>query len=161
MTGSALDLKPCAILGGAFGFGLKRNVLDIYKFVCRNYRSHLDYQALQAAAAKTENRAERCGPWQSDDIFGFGFSRRFGATGGLEERIPERAFERPLGRGMTRYGEPGNTENFIDTRDDPRTVEYLSETFKPKTTASSTVKAISVACASAHKRQGRQKAACH
>jgi hypothetical protein len=37
----------------------------------------------------------------------------------------------------------------------------LSETFKPKTTASSTVKAISVACASAHKRQGRQKAACH
>ena len=51
MTGSALRLKPCAILGGAFGFGLKRNVLDIYKFVCRNYRSHLDYQALQAAAA--------------------------------------------------------------------------------------------------------------
>jgi hypothetical protein len=62
---------------------------------------------------------------------------------------------------MTRYGEPGNMENFIDTRDDPRTVEYLSETFKPKTTARSTVKAISVACASAHKRQGRQKAACH
>jgi hypothetical protein len=81
-----------------FGFGLKRNVLDIYKFVCRNYRSHLDYRALGAAVAKTENRAERYGPWQSDDIFGFGFSRRFGANGGLEWRIPERAFERVLPR---------------------------------------------------------------
>jgi uncharacterized protein (DUF2235 family) len=28
---------PLAILGGAFGFGLKRNILDAYKFVCRNY----------------------------------------------------------------------------------------------------------------------------
>ena len=26
------SFKPFAILGGAFGFGLKRNVLDIYKF---------------------------------------------------------------------------------------------------------------------------------
>src|SRR5678810_180312 len=31
------SFKPFAILGGAFGFGLKRNVLDIYKFACRNY----------------------------------------------------------------------------------------------------------------------------
>lgn len=30
---------PLAILGGAFGWGLKRNVLDMYKFVCRNYES--------------------------------------------------------------------------------------------------------------------------
>jgi uncharacterized protein (DUF2235 family) len=43
--------KPWAILGGAFGFGLKRNVIDIYKFACRNYTS------------------------ESDDIYGFGFSR--------------------------------------------------------------------------------------
>jgi uncharacterized protein (DUF2235 family) len=28
---------PLAMLGGAFGFGLKRNILDTYKFVCRNY----------------------------------------------------------------------------------------------------------------------------
>jgi uncharacterized protein (DUF2235 family) len=28
---------PLAILGGAFGYGLKRNVLDAYKFICRNY----------------------------------------------------------------------------------------------------------------------------
>ncbi|MET0679210.1 MAG: DUF2235 domain-containing protein [Bradyrhizobium sp.] len=69
------SFKPFAILGGAFGFGLKRNVLDIYKFACRNYRSHLDYLALEAASAKHENRAEHYGPWQSDDIFAFGFSR--------------------------------------------------------------------------------------
>jgi uncharacterized protein (DUF2235 family) len=43
--------KPLALLGGAFGIGLKRNVLDIYKFVCRNYRD------------------------DDDEIFGFGFSR--------------------------------------------------------------------------------------
>ena len=69
------SFKPLAILGGAFGFGLKRNVLDIYKFACRNYCSHLDYLALEAAAARSENRPERYGPWQSDDIYGFGFSR--------------------------------------------------------------------------------------
>ncbi len=45
------SFKPWAILGGAFGFGLKRNVIDIYKFACRNYRD------------------------DTDDIYGFGFSR--------------------------------------------------------------------------------------
>ncbi|KAA0069964.1 DUF2235 domain-containing protein [Tardiphaga sp. P9-11] len=30
---------PLAILGGVFGWGLKRNVLDAYKFICRNYDS--------------------------------------------------------------------------------------------------------------------------
>src|SRR6202048_2492710 len=38
------SFKPLAILGGAFGIGLKRNVIDIYKFVCRNYRSSDDYE---------------------------------------------------------------------------------------------------------------------
>ncbi|MCR6736595.1 MAG: DUF2235 domain-containing protein [Afipia sp.] len=28
---------PLAILGGVFGYGLKRNILDAYKFICRNY----------------------------------------------------------------------------------------------------------------------------
>ena len=42
--------KYLAAIGGAFGWGLKRNVIDLYKFVCRNY----------------ENKA---------DIYGFGFSR--------------------------------------------------------------------------------------
>src|SRR5262245_39274787 len=43
--------KPWAILGGAFGFGLQRNVVDLYKFACRNYND------------------------DSDDLYGFGFSR--------------------------------------------------------------------------------------
>lgn len=42
--------KTVAILGGAFGYGLKRNVIDLYKFVCRNYK-------------------------EGDEIYGFGFSR--------------------------------------------------------------------------------------
>ena len=29
--------KPLALLGGAFGWGLKRNVRDLYVFLCRNY----------------------------------------------------------------------------------------------------------------------------
>uniref|UniRef100_Q07H09 T6SS Phospholipase effector Tle1-like catalytic domain-containing protein n=1 Tax=Rhodopseudomonas palustris (strain BisA53) TaxID=316055 RepID=Q07H09_RHOP5 len=44
------SFKPLAILGGVFGWGLKRNVLDIYKFLCTNYRP-------------------------GDKIYGFGFSR--------------------------------------------------------------------------------------
>src|SRR3954467_9555264 len=44
------SFKPLAILGGAFGSGLKRNVLDIYKFLCLNYK-------------------------EGDQIFAFGFSR--------------------------------------------------------------------------------------
>lgn len=45
------SFKPLAILGGGFGYGLKRNVIDIYKFACRNWRN------------------------DDDEIFGFGFSR--------------------------------------------------------------------------------------
>lgn len=45
------SFKPLAILGGGFGWGLKRNVIDLYKFICRNYNS------------------------DDDEIFGFGFSR--------------------------------------------------------------------------------------
>lgn len=52
------SFKPLAILGGAFGFGLKRNVIEIYKFACRNVRT------------------------EDDEIFGFGFSR-----GGFTIRI--------------------------------------------------------------------------
>lgn len=45
------SFKPLAILGGAFGFGLRRNVIELYKFACRNYRD------------------------ESDKLYGFGFSR--------------------------------------------------------------------------------------
>ena len=30
--------KPLAIIGGAFGWGLKRTVIDLYTYLCRNYR---------------------------------------------------------------------------------------------------------------------------
>lgn len=42
--------KYLAAFGGAFGWGLKRNVIDLYKFICRNWES-------------------------GDAIYGFGFSR--------------------------------------------------------------------------------------
>ncbi|CAN7653078.1 DUF2235 domain-containing protein [Bradyrhizobium sp. LjRoot220] len=45
------SFKPMAILGGAFGLGLRRNVIALYKFACRNYRD------------------------EDDELFGFGFSR--------------------------------------------------------------------------------------
>src|SRR5258706_14593345 len=44
------SFKPLAILGGAFGYGLKRNVIGLYKYLCRNYKD-------------------------GDQIYGFGFSR--------------------------------------------------------------------------------------
>jgi uncharacterized protein (DUF2235 family) len=44
------SFKPLTLLGGAFGVGLHRNVLDIYRYACRNYRN-------------------------GDDIYAFGFSR--------------------------------------------------------------------------------------
>ena len=42
--------KPLMLLGGIFGWGLKRNVIDLYEFVCRTYQP-------------------------GDEIFAFGFSR--------------------------------------------------------------------------------------
>jgi hypothetical protein len=44
------NFKPLAALGGALGFGVWRNVKDLYTFVCRNYDL-------------------------GDEIYGFGFSR--------------------------------------------------------------------------------------
>src|SRR2546423_4437422 len=44
------SFKPLAMLGGMFGYGLGNNVIECYKFVCRNYR-------------------------EGDQIYGFGFSR--------------------------------------------------------------------------------------
>jgi uncharacterized protein (DUF2235 family) len=44
------SFKPLAWLGGAMGWGLKRNVIDLYMFIARNYQS-------------------------GDDIYAFGFSR--------------------------------------------------------------------------------------
>lgn len=56
--------KPLAMLGGAFGWGLKRNVLDIYRYACRNYRP----------GEGQEPGADPKGG-EGDHIYGFGFSR--------------------------------------------------------------------------------------
>jgi uncharacterized protein (DUF2235 family) len=114
------SFKPLAILGGAFGFGLKRNVLDIYKFACRNYCSHLDYLALEAAAAKAANRPERYGPWQSDDIFGFGFSR-----GAFTMRVVNGLI---CQQGLVRYG----TEQELDSKVATAYRTHRAENFKSK-----------------------------
>jgi len=45
------SFKPLALLGGAFGIGLRRNVISLYKFACRNFRA------------------------AGNEIYGFGFSR--------------------------------------------------------------------------------------
>ena len=45
------SFRPLAMLGGAFGFGLKRNVIALYEFACRNMRD------------------------DADELFAFGFSR--------------------------------------------------------------------------------------
>ncbi|UEM11937.1 DUF2235 domain-containing protein [Bradyrhizobium barranii subsp. barranii] len=50
------NYKLLAMLGGAVGWGLKRNVLDLYVFICRNY---------QPANKKRP----------ADEIYAFGFSR--------------------------------------------------------------------------------------
>ena len=62
------SFKPLALLGGAFGFGLKRNVVDIYKFICRNYCFAQDY--LNAAGPGADPAS-----FTDDDVYGFGFSR--------------------------------------------------------------------------------------
>lgn len=53
--------KYWAIIEGAFGIGLKRNVLDLYKFACRNYPNP------NGGAPKSD--------LPRPDIYGFGFSR--------------------------------------------------------------------------------------
>lgn len=63
------SFKPLAILGGAFGYGLKRNVIDLYKFVCRNYRSASDY------SRERQGNSSDGDHFEDDEIYGFGFSR--------------------------------------------------------------------------------------
>jgi uncharacterized protein (DUF2235 family) len=57
------SVRPLAILGGIFGFGLKRNILTIYRYVCRNYQ--------WGAGQDTGPNEQQLG----DHIYGFGFSR--------------------------------------------------------------------------------------
>ena len=43
--------KPLALIGGAVGFGLARNVRDIYTFLCRNYEPGTRSSPSASAAA--------------------------------------------------------------------------------------------------------------
>jgi uncharacterized protein (DUF2235 family) len=64
--------KYLAMLGGVFGWGLKRNVIDLYKFVCLNYQP-------------------------GDEIFGFGFSRGAFTIRLLVGMIVNQGLLRPMG----------------------------------------------------------------
>jgi uncharacterized protein (DUF2235 family) len=70
------SFKPMALLGGAFGIGLKRNVLGLYKFLCRSYKSKQDYAELaKLTPPKADNLDKQAEELKDDEIFLFGFSR--------------------------------------------------------------------------------------
>lgn len=57
------SLRPLAAIAGIFGFGLKRNVLEIYRHACRNY-----------VPGQGQEPGQDPGDG-GDHIYGFGFSR--------------------------------------------------------------------------------------
>src|SRR5258706_2502228 len=61
------SFKPLAIIGGAFGYGLKRNVIDLHRFVCRNYRSSSDYRREQPRHPSHRH------PFKGFEIYGLRF----------------------------------------------------------------------------------------
>ncbi len=63
------SFKPLAIIGGAFGYGLKRNVIDLYKFVCRNYRSASDYPLRRSFDRPWGSVIARFGPTGNEESF--------------------------------------------------------------------------------------------
>src|SRR5215210_5108368 len=66
------SFKPLAVLGGAFGVGLKRNVLGLYIYLCRNYRSRDDYYEIEKqSAAKEDREPKSLEEFKDDDIFLF------------------------------------------------------------------------------------------
>ena len=91
------SFKPLAILGGAFGVGLKRNVLGLFIFLCRNYRSQEDYYELEKQSAQNESRQPKpIENFEDDEIFLFGFSR-----GAFTVRVLAALI---LTQGLVRYG---------------------------------------------------------
>jgi uncharacterized protein (DUF2235 family) len=45
--------RPVALLGGAFGYGLKRNVLHLYEFLCQNWEEGDEIYIFGSAAARS------------------------------------------------------------------------------------------------------------
>jgi hypothetical protein len=62
--------RPLAILGGALGWGLKRNVRDLYVFACRNYRPLTTRPALSDVEGPKPAKDQ-----PADRIYALGFSR--------------------------------------------------------------------------------------
>ena len=70
------SFKPMALLERHVRFGLKRNVLGLYKFLCRNYKSEQDYERLaEQQRAKSDGAEKPTDDLKDDEIFLFGFSR--------------------------------------------------------------------------------------
>jgi uncharacterized protein (DUF2235 family) len=95
------SFKPLAIVGGAFGWGLKRNVLDLYTFICRNYEANDQICAfgfsrgaftvrllagLVAGQGLVENTSESDLKTYARDAYRQ-FRRRFKQTGSLVELL--------------------------------------------------------------------------
>jgi len=95
------SFKPLAIVGGAFGWGLKRNVLDLYTFICRNYEANDQICAfgfsrgaftvrllagLVAEQGLVENTSESDLKTYARDAYRQ-FRRKFKQTGGLVELL--------------------------------------------------------------------------
>src|SRR5882724_4210094 len=102
------SFKPLAVLGGAFGYGLKRNILSLYKFLCRNYKSRQGYLA----------EGINCG---DDEIFAFGFSR-----GAFTIRV---LIGLVLDQGLVNF----ETEDELDRKTKAAYRQYRSKNFKTYT----------------------------
>ncbi len=46
------SFKPLALLGGAFGWGLRRNIVALYMFLCRNYGCFYNARADEVCSVK-------------------------------------------------------------------------------------------------------------
>ncbi len=95
------SFKPLAVVGGAFGWGLKRNILDLYTFICRNYeegdricafgfsRGAFTVRLLAGLVAEkglVPNTSESDLKTYSRDAYR-DFRRQFKQTGGLVESL--------------------------------------------------------------------------
>ena len=108
---------PLALLGGAFGWGLKRNVRDIYRFICRNAPTR---QASRSRLRVQPWRVHHSRPAWLDALQGLvpynGDERELEAMGDLGvSRIPGKG---PAGR-------PHRQDVPVDSRHRPRSFERL------------------------------------
>ena len=104
--------KPLAVLGGVFGYGLKRNVLDIYRYACRNYEP-------------------------GDDIYAFGFSRGAFTIRLVVALIASQGLVQSDDESRARSAEPGCLSR-VPPRWLPRRLEWPTRRVAESATPSST-----------------------